>query len=139
MGGWQCRPPSFGLELTRLVGVILVFAGIPGVADSLARFALQGLGTPAPIAPPRHLVVTSLYRYMRNSMYVAAVAIILGQAPLFGDWRLIVYGGLFWVATHVFVVTYEEPTLERRFGAEYAAFRANVPRWIPRLRPWRAE
>jgi len=76
---------------------------------------------------------------MRNSMYVAAVAIILGQAPLFGDWRLIVYGGLFWVATHVFVVTYEEPTLERRFGAEYAAFRANVPRWIPRLRPWRAE
>jgi protein-S-isoprenylcysteine O-methyltransferase Ste14 len=62
-------------------------------------------------------------------MYVAAIAIILGQALLFGDWRLIVYGALFWLATHVFVVTYEEPMLVRKFGAEYAVFYINVPRW----------
>jgi protein-S-isoprenylcysteine O-methyltransferase Ste14 len=71
-------------------------------------------------------------------MYVAVIAIILGQAVLFGDWRLVVYGAVFWLATHLFVVTYEEPKLEQMFGAEYEAFRAGVPRWIPRMTPWRA-
>ncbi len=94
-------------------GVIL--AGVPGLVNSFARFALQGLGTPAPIAPTRNLVVTSLYRYVRNPIYVAVVAIVLGQAVLLGDWRLIVYGALFWLAFHLFVVAYEEPTLEQTF------------------------
>jgi protein-S-isoprenylcysteine O-methyltransferase Ste14 len=137
--GWQLRPAFFGLELTRVIGIVLIIAGVPGLVDSSARFALQGLGTPAPIAPTKNLVVTGLYRYVRNPMYVAVVAVILGQAVLFGDWRLIPYGVLFWLACHLFVVAYEEPTLERTFGAEYEAFRSNVPRWIPRLTPWRAE
>lgn len=81
--------------------------------------------------------MTGLYRYVRNPIYVAVVAIVLGQAVLFGDWRLIVYGALFWLAFHLFVVAYEEPTLEQTFGGEYEAFRANVPRWIPRMTPWR--
>jgi hypothetical protein len=108
------------------------------VVDAFARFALQGLGTPAPIAPPRNLVVTGLYRYVRNPIYVALVAIILGQAVLMGDWRLIVYGALWWLVFHVAVVAYEEPTLEQTFGKEYEAFRAAVPRWIPRMTPWRS-
>ena len=134
---WGFRPAFLDLELMRVIGVVLIVAGVPGIVDSFARFALQGLGTPAPVAPPQRLVVTALYRYVRNPMYVSVVAIILGQALLFGDWRLILYGALFWLASHVFVVVYEEPTLERSFGTEYAAFRANVPRWIPRLSPWR--
>jgi protein-S-isoprenylcysteine O-methyltransferase Ste14 len=84
-------------------------------------------------------VVTGLYRYMCNPMYVAVVAIILGQAVLFGDWRLIVYSALLWVAFHVFVVAFEEPTLAQKFGREYEAFRANVRRWIPRMTPWHAQ
>jgi protein-S-isoprenylcysteine O-methyltransferase Ste14 len=136
---WQLLPPFFDLELTRVIGVILILAGVPGLVDSFARFALQGLGTPAPIAPTRTLVVTGLYRHVRNPIYVAVVAIILGQAVLFGDWRLLVYGAVFWLVCHLFVVAYEEPTLEQRFGGEYEAFRANVPRWIPRITPWRAE
>jgi len=135
---WEFRPAFFDLQLTRAIGVILIVAGVPGVVDSFARFALQGLGTPAPVAPPQHLVVTGLYRRVRNPMYVSVVAIILGQALLFGDWRLIVYGAVFWLAYHVFVLLYEEPTLKQTFGPEYEAFRANVPRWIPRLRPWHA-
>jgi len=131
---WELR---FGLELTRVIGVILILAGVPGLVDSFARFALQGLGTPAPIAPTRNLVVTGLYRYVRNPIYVAFVAIVLGQAVLLGDWRLIVYGALFWLFFHLFVVAYEEPTLKQTFGGEYEAFRANVPRWIPRMTPWR--
>ena len=137
--GWQFRPPFLGLELARGIGAIMILAGVPGVVDAFARFALQGLGTPAPIAPPRNLVVTGLYRYVRNPIYVAVVAIILGQAVLFGDWRLIVYGVLLWLFFHVAVLVHEEPTLEETFGGEYAAFRAAIPRWIPRRTPWRPE
>jgi protein-S-isoprenylcysteine O-methyltransferase Ste14 len=88
------------------------------VLDSFARFALEGLGTPAPIAPPRNLVVSGLYRYVRNPIYVAVVAMILGQAVLFADRRLLWYGALLWLFFHVWVVMIEEPTLSQSFGAE---------------------
>src|SRR5262249_22256079 len=137
MTQWEFQPPFFDLQATRAVGILLIAAGLPGIVDSFARFALQGLGTPAPIAPPENLVVTGLYRYVRNPIYVALVAVILGQGVLFGDQRLLVYGGVLWLAFHGFVVAFEEPALTSQFGAEYADFRANVPRWIPRLTPWR--
>src|SRR3981081_2338988 len=95
---WEFRPPFFDLDATRAVGILLIVAGLPGLVDSFARFALQGLGTPAPIAPTQNLVVTGLYRYVRNPIYVALVAVILGQAVLFGDQRLLGYGGLMWLA-----------------------------------------
>ena len=136
---WELHPPFLGLSLIRGIGVVLIVAGVAGLIESFARFALQGVGTPAPVAPTRHLVVTGLYRHVRNPMYVAVVSIILGQAILLGDWRLIAYAALIWVTTHMFVVSYEEPTLHRTFGAEYEAFRANVPRWIPRPTPWRGQ
>src|SRR5262245_41507033 len=72
-------------------------------------------------------------RCLRNPMYVAVVAVILGQGILFADWRLMADGGFMWLAFHAFVVTYEEPVLAQRFGTQYEDFRANVPRWIPRL------
>ena len=137
MTGWEFRPAFFGLEGARSVGVLLILVGLPGLVDSFARFALQGLGTPAPIAPTRNLVVTGLYRYVRNPIYIAVVAIILGQAILFGDWRVMTYGVFMWLAFHAFVLAYEEPVLAESFGAQYEDFRANVPRWIPRLSPWR--
>jgi protein-S-isoprenylcysteine O-methyltransferase Ste14 len=70
-------------------------------------------------------------------MYVAVVSVILGQALLLGDSKVLAWGLLVWIAFHLFVVGYEEPTLRRTFGDGYEAFRANVPRWIPRLRGWR--
>lgn len=136
---WEFRPPFFDLDATRAVGILLIVAGLPGLVDSFARFALQGLGTPAPIAPTQNLVVTGLYRYVRNPIYVALVAVILGQALLFGDWRLFLYGALVFVAFHIFVLAYEEPTLRESYGAEYETYRANVPRWLPRLTPWRTQ
>ena len=134
---WEFQPAFFGFELTRAIGLMLIIAGAPGVVDSFARFALQGLGTPAPIAPPQKLVVTGLYRYVRNPIYVGVVAVILGQALLFGDGRLLWYAGLLWLFFHVAVVVFEEPTLKETFGAQYEDFRASVPRWIPRLTKWR--
>jgi protein-S-isoprenylcysteine O-methyltransferase Ste14 len=134
---WEFRLSFLGVELTRFVGAALILAGVAGLVDSFERFALQGLGTPAPIAPTQNLVVTGLYRYVRNPIYVAVVAVILGQAILFGDWRLMAYGGLMWLAFHAFVLAYEEPVLAQQFRTQYEDFRANVPRWIPRLSPWR--
>jgi protein-S-isoprenylcysteine O-methyltransferase Ste14 len=110
---WRFRAPFLGLEFVRAIGMILIIAGVAGLVDSFARFALQGQGTPAPIAPTRKLVVKGLYRHVRNPMYVAVIAVILGQAILFGEWRLILYSALFWLACHAFVVAYEERTLER--------------------------
>jgi protein-S-isoprenylcysteine O-methyltransferase Ste14 len=96
--------------------------------DSFARFALQGLGTPAPIFPTRHLVVSGLFRYVRNPMYVAVLSLILGQGLLFGSVRVLEYGIAVWVAFYFFVLIYEEPTLRRSYGHEYEEFCANVPR-----------
>ena len=137
--GWRIGPPFFGIQALRWVGVALIVLGLLPLLSSFARFAWDGLGTPAPIAPPTNLVVTGFYRRVRNPIYVALIAIILGQAMLMGDWRLVVYGALLWVFFHVWVVAVEEPTLEQTFGKEYEAFRAAVPRWIPRMTPWRSK
>ncbi len=134
---WEFQAPFGGVELTRAAGLALIILGLPGLLDSFARFAVQGIGTPAPVAPTENLVVTGLYRHVRNPMYVAVVAIVLGQAALFGDGRLLWYGALLWLVFHMFVLGYEEPTLRQTYGAEYEDYRVNVPRWIPRLTPWR--
>lgn len=133
---WRLQAPLLSVAPIRVVGVLLIAAGLPVLLDSFARFALQGLGTPAPMFPTRHLVVTGLYRYVRNPIYVAVVSLIVGQGLFLGHLRVLAYGAVVWLACHVFVRLYEEPTLRSTFGAEYDAFRANVPRWIPRLRPW---
>jgi protein-S-isoprenylcysteine O-methyltransferase Ste14 len=134
---WEMQRASLPPYLLWAPGVLLVFAGSGGLIDSFVRFALQGFGTPAPIAPPDRLVITGLYRHVRNPMYVNILAAILGQALLLADWRLVGYGAGLWLAFHVFVTGYEEPRLEKTFGAQYRAFRAGVPRWIPRFTPWR--
>lgn len=133
---WTFEAPFFGSDATRFAGAALIFAALDIVLDSFARFAITGGGTPAPIDPPRTLVVGGYYRFVRNPMYVAVASAIFGQAILFGNMDLLVYGLLALVVCHAFVVLYEEPTLERLFADAYRTYRANVPRWIPRLTPW---
>jgi protein-S-isoprenylcysteine O-methyltransferase Ste14 len=135
---WRLDAPFFGIPLFRFAGGVLITLGAIGLLDSFLRFAVQGIGTPAPVFPTRHLVVTGLYRYVRNPMYVAVISSILGQALLFGNVTLLEYGGLVWLMFHIFVLVYEEPTLRASFGSDYKHFCAEVPRWIPRLTPWRS-
>ena len=132
---WQLQAAFFGLPSLRVVGGIFITLGIVGLIDSFRRFAVEGLDTPAPVFPTRHLVVSGLYRYVRNPMYVAVVSAILGQALIFGNMRLLEYCGFVWLLFHLFVLVYEEPTLRASFGSEYNAYCADVPRWIPRLIP----
>ena len=135
---WTMQPRLFGWQPIQWIGIALIAIGLAILVESFARFVVKGFGTPAPIAPPKHLVVSGLYRHVRNPMYVGVVAAVLGQALLLGDMRLVWYAAIVWIAFHLFVLLYEEPTLRVTFGDEYERFCANVPRWFPRLTPWRA-
>jgi len=134
---WRIGPPFFGIEPLRWVGAALIVLGLLPLLSSFARFAWEGLGTPAPIAPPTNLVVTGFYRRVRNPIYVALLIILLGEALLFGDERVAAWGVLFWLFTFAAVVIYEEPTLRQQFGEEYRTYCKNVPRWVPRLTPYK--
>ena len=130
--------PLLDFPALRVVGVLLIAGGLPVLLDSFRRFAVEGLGTPAPVAPPQHLVVSGWYQYVRNPIYVAVVALVLGQGLFFGSVRVLEYGLATWLVTHVFVLIYEEPTLRRKFGEGYETYCRNVRRWWPRASPWKA-
>ena len=130
-------PAPIPIPALAALGGIVILLGLLLLLECFGRFAVEGRGTPAPVAPPERLIVTGAYRRVRNPMYVAVTAMILGQAALFASLPLLVYGLVVWVGFHTFVLAYEEPTLRRLFPQDYAAFFAAVPRWIPRLRPWR--
>jgi protein-S-isoprenylcysteine O-methyltransferase Ste14 len=132
---WDSTDPPLALELA---GGALIAMGAAVLLHAFGRFVVEGIGTPAPVAPPRHLVVGGLYRYVRNPMYVAVAATIIGQAALLGRPGLLLYAVAFMAVVAAFVHGYEEPVLSERFGADYEAYRRNVPAWWPRLRPWDA-
>jgi protein-S-isoprenylcysteine O-methyltransferase Ste14 len=117
----------------RVLGALLVVAGAAVLVHAFARFVVEGLGTPSPTAPTEQLVVGGLYRYVRNVMYIAVTATIVGQALLLGSVDLLVYAALVWAVMAAFVMLYEEPTLARRYGARYEEYRRAVPAWWPRL------
>ncbi|MFI6453333.1 methyltransferase family protein [Streptosporangium amethystogenes] len=129
--------PSWVTVSLRLVGASFVVAGAVLLVRAFVRFVVEGLGTPAPIAPPERLVIGGLYRYVRNPMYVAVLATIGGQALLLGRPVLLLYGAVTAAFVVAFVRWYEEPSLRRRFGADYERYRAAVPGWWPRTRAYR--
>ena len=96
-------------------------------------FLAKGKGTPAPIDPPRELVVSGLYKYVRNPMYMGVLLVIIGHFLWFGFWNLLIYAVLVFLAFSLFVIFYEEPNLKQRFGAAYEEYLKTVPRWIPRF------
>ena len=121
----------------RVVGVVVIVVGLALLVAAFAQFVYEGRGTPAPVAPTERLVVHGLYRFVRNPMYLAVGAVIIGQAVLFPSLGLLIWVAVFVVAVVIFVKVYEEPTLRRRYGDQYAAYCAAVPGWRPRLTPWR--
>ena len=132
--GWQAGATRRPLQA---IGAVLIAVGAIVLVDAFSRFAVEGVGTPAPVAPTQELVVSGLYRHVRNPMYLAVGATIIGQALLLGRPILLLYSAGFAVAVFAFVRGYEEPTLTRQFGARYEEYRRTVPGWWPRLRPWR--
>jgi protein-S-isoprenylcysteine O-methyltransferase Ste14 len=130
---WRAGVPPWP---ARIAGSAFLGAGVLALLLTFARFVAEGRGTPAPVAPTRRLVIGGLYRHVRNPMYLAVLAIVVGQALI--QWRpiLVAYAVLVASAFVAFVRGYEEPTLRRTFGEEYEAYRRAVPGWWPRIRPW---
>ena len=115
-----------------VAGWLLIALGVAGLTEAFVRFARDGLGTPSPSAPTEHLVVTGPYRYVRNPMYVAVLAAIVGQALLWRSSAVMAYAVVFVAMVTAFVALFEEPTLREAHGDEYARYVAVVPRWLPR-------
>lgn len=135
LSGWRSTTPTAYWGPVRLLGAMLCLVGGGVLLNAFARFVLDGIGTPAPIAPTQRLVVTGAYRYVRNPMYLAVTAVIVGQALLLGALWLLVYAVGFVLVTATFVRWYEEPRLAQQFPADYAEYRSHVRGWLPRLRP----
>ena len=111
------------------VGLVLIVCGVTIYFLCLFEF-MRAKGTPAPIDPPKELVVRGLYRYTRNPMYVGVLSLILGQAVTLYSLPLLFYAGVLLVTFHLFVVLYEEPKLTKMFGESYRNYRHTVPRWF---------
>ena len=135
-GGFEVGDGLPDVLALRILGVVLIVAGLAVVLHAFARFAVDGIGTPSPMAPPRELVVTGAYRYVRNPMYVATAAVIVGEGLLLRQPILLIAAAGYCAALAVLGRKYEEPLLRRRFGPAYDAYRDAVPGWLPRLRPW---
>ena len=136
MSRWRVSNSLPGFMALRAMGALLMAVGFVLLMETFVRFAIQGIGTPAPVYPTKHLVVKGSYRHVRNPMYVAVVSLILGQGMVLGNVQVFVYGLCAWAAMHLFVLLYEEPTLRRKFAQEYEDFCTHVPRWIPRWTAW---
>lgn len=133
--GWRSADPPWPV-VVRALGAVVLAASAVVLVQAFVRFVREGRGTPAPVGPTEHLVVGGMYRHVRNPMYVAVVGAVLGQALVLGRPVLLAYAALVWAVTAAFVAAYEEPTLAATYGDDYRAYRAAVPGWIPRLRPW---
>jgi len=121
--------------------VVAVIFFLACVASSVGLWTLMlfynlGNGTPVPWAPPKHLIVSGTYAYVRNPMFLAALAILLAETLFFGSIGILIWAGLFWGLTTLYITLIEEPGLKHRFGDEYVEYSKNVARWVPRMTPW---
>lgn len=119
-----------------LLAAALILAGLVPLLDSIRRFVFVGRGTLMPNVPTERLVVSGLYRFARNPMYVGDLVALAGETILFRSPGLALYTVLVWITLHQFILRYEEPTLHRRHPQDYPRYQHNVPRWLPRLTPW---
>jgi protein-S-isoprenylcysteine O-methyltransferase Ste14 len=130
---WLVAGPPVWPTGVAWTGLVPLTFGLAIFAWCVIIFAARGRGTLAPWDAPRRFVATGPYRRVRNPMYVGVGSVVLGEAIVFGSMALALYGVVLALVWHAFVVLWEEPSLERTFGDEYRTYRANVPRWLPRL------
>ena len=133
--GWGLGMPYDALVVC--IGLVIVMAGLYLLIATIVLFMNVGRGTLAPWAPTKKLVVIGPYRYVRNPMISGVLIALLGESIVFGSMAIFSWFILFFVINHVYFIRSEEPGLVKRFGSEYLSYRNNVPRWIPRLSPWK--
>lgn len=140
ISGWDVRWPMSALGVALMgLGGALSAAAVVVLIRNFVRFVVEGRGTPSPVLQTERLVVGGDYRFVRNPMYLAVIAAILGQAMIFGSLALLLYALAVWAIMATFVRWYEEPLLQNRYGEEYGRYRRGVRAWVPRLHPWQPE
>ena len=142
MGGWfwvvlRLQPLSREWDVSlpawiQAPGVGLGLAGALGIVVCIALFVVRGYGTPAIFDAPRRFVAVGPYKYVRNPMYLSAIATFLGFGLSVRSLAVLAFAGAWFLMIHTFVVFIEEPGLRRRFGGTYEAYLHRVPRWLPR-------
>ena len=137
--GWRSAGDFGDSSLVRGFGIVLIAIGSAALIECFVRFAWTGLAAPVPVTPTRRLIVGGFYRHVRNPMYFAVVSVVIGEALWLGQAPLLGYAFLAWTVFHLFVIGYEEPTVRRQFPEDYPLYAQAVPRWIPRLTPWRRD
>lgn len=118
-------------NIVRYLGVLPILLGTSIYLWCAWDFTFAGRGTPAPIDPPKELVVRGLYRYVRNPMYVGVLSILFGEALFFESRTVFEYAAIVFIFFYLFVVLYEEPVLKQKFGDSYQRYCQTVPRWLP--------
>lgn len=127
----RSAPPPMNIGWVRFVGLVPILLGISIYLWCAWDFTFAGRGTPAPIDPPKELVMRGLYRYSRNPMYVGVLSVLLGEALVLRSQRLFEYTAVVFGFFYLFVLLYEEPILRQKFGESYQAYCRAVPRWLP--------
>ena len=127
------RPPVLGTP--QIAGMITTAIGAALAFWCILAFVFVGKGTAAPFDPPRRLVIAGPYRFVRNPMYIGAIVAMIGVAVSYGSLSILIYAGFIFLATHLFVIAYEEPVLRQTFGEEYEGYCRQVRRWMPSFRP----
>jgi protein-S-isoprenylcysteine O-methyltransferase Ste14 len=134
--GFHVAYESTAGRVLQLAGILLIGIGLIPIVATFAQFARTG-GTPMPGVMTERLVVSGFNRYVRNPIYLGVLLIVVGEALLLGQPLLLVYAAAIWFGAAVFVRYYEEPALERRFGAAYENYRRAVPAWLPNRHGWK--
>lgn len=119
-----------------LVGVTILVTGLLLMIYCIRMFSHIGEGTLAPWAPPQKLVVVGIYRYMRNPMITGVLLSLLGESIILSNHAVFLWFFFSFLGNHVYFIKSEEPGLVARFGEEYEEYLRNVPRWLPRRKPW---
>lgn len=127
------------LNLQFVLGVIVILAGLFVMAQTIRTFIRIGRGTLAPWSPTRKLIIGGMYAYVRNPMIMGVFTVLLGEALAISSLAILIWALIFFAGNTAYFIFSEEPGLEKRFGEEYREYRQNVPRWIPRLKPYRPE
>jgi protein-S-isoprenylcysteine O-methyltransferase Ste14 len=118
------------------VGIVFIALGLFLLTTTISMFAQFGKGTLAPWSPTKKLVIRGIYRYVRNPMIIGVLAILIGESIAIQSINILIWAGIFFIVNNLFFIIYEEPNLHQKFGDDYKEYRENVPRWIPRIKPY---
>ena len=133
---WPLALPPLASPLPAVLGALAALIGLVLASLSFRLVIRIGKGTIMPWDPSRKLVVAGLYRYVRNPMILSILIILAGEALAFASTGIYILAVIFYITNTLYFRLSEEPGLEKRFGEEYLEYRRNVPRWLPRTKPW---